>query len=146
MGHLEWNLRDLEVRMQAGHSESGRLSRQAGRRLILASLGIAVAVIAQAILQRAGLEFTGALLIALAALFGGWLLNTHAHVPGLPLTMAGIMALTVFLAGIIGTADTAVSGGTVFIALLLSVVARSWGVGLTVAVILVGAELLAAAL
>ncbi len=132
--------------MQAGHSESGRLSRQAGRRLILASLGIAVAVIAQAILQREGLEFTGALLIALAALLGGWLLNTHAHVPGLPLTMAGIMALTVFLAGIIGTADTAVSGGTVFIALLLSVVARSWGVGLTAAVILVGAELLAAAL
>lgn len=132
--------------MQAGHSESGRLSRQTGWRLILASLGIAVAVIAQAILQREGLEFTGALLIALAALLGGWLLNTHAHVPGLPLTMAGIMALTVFLAGIIGTADTAVSGGTVFIALLLSVVARSWGVGLTAAVILVGAELLAAAL
>ncbi len=132
--------------MQAGHSESGRLSRQAGWRVILASVGIAVAVIAQAILQREGLEFTGALLIALAALLGGWLLNTHAHVPGLPLTMAGIMALTVFLAGIIGTADTAVSGGTVFIALLLSVVARSWGVGLTAAVILVGAELLAAAL
>ena len=54
MGYLEWNLRDLEVRMQAGHSESGRLSRQAGWRLILASVGIAVAVIAQAILQAGG--------------------------------------------------------------------------------------------
>ena len=131
--------------MQTGHREPVRLSRQAGRRLILASLGIAAAVMAQAILQREGLEFTGAVLIAIAALLGGWLLNAHAHVPGLPLTMAGIMVISVLLTEIISTADAAVSGGTVFMALLLSVMAPSWSVGLTAVAILAGAELLAAA-
>ncbi len=131
--------------MQAGDRESGRLSRQAGWRLILAALGIAAAVIAQAFLQREGLEFTGAALIGIAGLLGGWLLNAHAHVPGLPLTMAAIMALTVFIVGFIDTADPAVSGGTVFVALLIGVMARSRGVGLTAVAILAGAELLAAA-
>ena len=132
--------------MQAGHRESERLSRQAGWRLILASLGIAAAVIAQALLQREGLEFTGAALIGIAGLLGGGLLNAHARVPGLPLTMAAIMALTTFIAGFIDTADAAVSGGTVFMALVISVVAPSRRVGLIAVAILAGAQLLAAAL
>lgn len=78
--------------MQAGGSESERLSRKAGWRLILASLGLAAALMAQAYLQRKGLEFTGASLIGIAGLLGGWLLNAHARVPGLPMAMAGVMA------------------------------------------------------
>jgi hypothetical protein len=131
--------------MQAGGSESERLSRKAGWRLILASLGIAAAVMAQAYLQRRGLEFTGAALIGVAGLFGGWLLNAHARVPGLPMAMTGVMALTVFLVGFLDSAGAAVSGGTVFMALAISVVAPSWGVGLIAVAILAGAQLLAAA-
>ncbi|UCG75922.1 MAG: hypothetical protein JSV95_00915 [Gemmatimonadota bacterium] len=121
-------------------------SRGAGGRLIAAALGMAAAVLAQALLHRVGLDFTGALLIAIAVLLGGWLLNAQARVPGLPLTVAGIMALTVLLTGLIDSATTAISGGTVFVALMLSAFARSWGVGLAVAVILAAAQLIAALL
>ena len=56
--------------MQAENSESGRLSRQAGWRLILAALVVAAAMLAQSLLPE-GLEFTGAALIGIAALLGG---------------------------------------------------------------------------
>lgn len=132
--------------MRAGHRESALSSPQAAWRLILAALLIGAAVIAQTLLQREGLEFTGAALVGIAGLLGGWLLNAHAQVTGLPLTMTAIMALVVFVAGFMDTANAAASGGTVFMALLVSVVARSWGVGLTALAILAGAELLAVAL
>jgi len=59
--------------------------------------------------------------------------------------MAAIMALVVFLAGFLDSAGAAVSGGSVFMALLISVVAPSWSLGLTAVAILAGAQLLAAA-
>jgi hypothetical protein len=113
--------------------------------LILAALGIAAAMLAQSFLQPEGLEFTGAALIGIAALLGGWLLSAHARVPGLPLTLATIMALVVFLAGFLDSADVAVSGGTVFMALVISLVAPSRRVGLIAVAILAGAQLVAAA-
>jgi hypothetical protein len=131
--------------MHPGDNESGKLSRQAGWRLILAALGIAAAMLAQSFLQPEGLEFTGAALIGIAALLGGWLLSAHARVPGLPLTLATIMALVVFLAGFLDSADVAVSGGTVFMALVISLVAPSRRVGLIAVAILAGAQLVAAA-
>jgi hypothetical protein len=126
--------------MHPGDNESGKLSRQAGWRLILAALGIAAAMLAQSFLQPEGLEFTGAALIGIAALLGGWLLSAHARVPGLPLTLATIMALVVFLAGFLDSA-----GGTVFMALVISLVAPSRRVGLIAVAILAGAQLVAAA-
>lgn len=132
--------------MQAGEGESARLSRQAGWRLILAALVIAAAVILQASLQQKGLAWTSAVVVAVAALWGGWLLNAHARVPGLPLTIGSVMAATVLLTELIGTASAAVSGGTVFVALMLSAVAGSWAVGLVVAAILVAAGLVAVVL
>lgn len=131
--------------MKTERRESGRLSRQAGWRLILAALVVAAAVLAQSFLQREGLQFTGAALISMGAVLGGWLLNSHGRVPGLPLTMAVIMALVVFLAGFLDPASTAVSGGTVFMALLISAVAPSRSVGLIAVAILAGAQLVAAA-
>ncbi len=121
------------------------LSREAGWRLLWASLGIAAAVIVQALAQRAGFGATsGALLMAGAGLWGGWLLNPYARIPGLPSTAAGIMALAIYIAALSGPSVSDVSGGAMFMVLMLSVVVRSWQIGIAATAILAGAQVLAA--
>jgi hypothetical protein len=78
-----------------------------------------------------------------AGLWGGWLLNPYARIPGLPSTAAGIMALAIYIAALSGPSVSDVSGGAMFMVLMLSVVVRSWQIGIAATAILAGAQVLA---
>ena len=116
--------------------------REAARGLLWVSLLYAISILAAAWLRSGGLlPGIDVALMMVASLTGGWVLNRRACVRGLPL-VAGVVSAVVALGdATLGDPLHAASGGAMFVALLLSTVARSWGVGLTSIAILTAAVL-----
>ena len=103
----------------------------------------AAAIIVSAWLRSAGsLPGVDAAVMVVAALVGGWTLNRRSRVRGLPLVAGAAMSAVALGDLALGTSAHAVSGGTMFVALLLSTVARSWGTGLAAISILAAAVFL----
>jgi hypothetical protein len=120
------------------------MPREAAWPLVWAALVVAAATIGRPLLDAAGFgPVSGALLVGGAGLVGGAILNRHARVPGLPSAVAGVMALALYLASLLGP-DAGSAGGTMFVALLLSVMVRSVRIGLVATAILAAALVLAA--
>ena len=131
--------------MYVSECETRSVSRAMGRRLIGVSLLIAGAILLSTWLRTTGT--TGGmdvLVLAAAALVGGWILNARSPVRGLPLAVGLIMAVVTLVGWALGDAGHAVPGATLFMALLLSAVARSWSVGLAATAILAVAQIVAA--
>ena len=80
--------------------------------------------------------------MVVAALVGGWTLNRRSRVRGLPLVAGAVMSAIVLGEAALGTSAHAISGGTMFMALLLSTEARSWRTGLATIAMLAGAVVL----
>jgi hypothetical protein len=111
-------------------------SRQEGIGLLMVALILAGAGLLAAALDSA---FNGTLVVVVATVMAGMLVNSRARVPGLPVMAAWIMAPAIVLSGIAGPGPSQ-GIGAVFIALLLSVVARSRAVGVAATVFLALAE------
>ncbi len=105
---------------------------------------IAAAIIVSAWLRSAGyFPGVGAAVMVAAALVGGWALNQRSRVRGLPLVAGTVMSAVALGEAALGTATHATTSGTMFMALLLSTMARSWGTGLATIALLTAAVLLA---
>ncbi len=118
--------------------------RAAARPLLWSALAVAAAVIGGALLAAAGFRpVYGALLVGAGGLVGGAMLNREARVPGLPSAVAGIMALAVYVASTRDASAAAGAGGSMFVALMLSVTVRSVRVGLVATSILAAGLVLA---
>ncbi len=124
--------------------ETRAFPRETAWRLLWVSLLCAAAIMVSAWLQSAGsLPGVGAAVMVVAAVVSGWTLNRRSRVRGLPLVAGAVMSAVVLGDAALGTSAHAVSGGTMFMALLLSTAARSWRTGLATIAILAGAVVLA---
>jgi len=119
---------------------SRAMTRETGNGLLWASLLMAGAILAAAWLRSSGSVpgFDVAVIVA-AVLVGGWILNRRALVRGLPLVAGAVMSAAALGHAILGTSGYAVSGGAMFVALLVSATARSWRLGLAAIAILAAA-------
>jgi len=113
------------------------MTLKTGSGLLWASLLMAGAILAAAWLRSSGSVpgFDVAVMVA-AVLVGGWILNRRALVRGLPLVAGAVMSAVALGQAILGTSGYAVSGGAMFVALLVSATARSWRSGLAAIAIL----------
>ena len=130
--------------MSVSDCQPRAVPREAGWRLLWVSLLIAAAIIVSAWLRSAGyFPGVGAAVMVAAALVGGWALNQRSRVRGLPLVAGTVMSAVALGEAALGMATHATTSGTMFMALLLSTMARSWGTGLATIAILTAAVLLA---
>ena len=119
------------------------IPRETGRRLLWVSLLLAAAIIVSAWLRSSGsLPGIDVAVMVAAALVGGWTLNRRSRVRGLPLVAGAVMSAVALGDATLGASAHAVSGGAMFMALLLSASARSWGSGLAAIAILAAAVFL----
>jgi len=135
--------------MDVPECRSRTLPRETGRGLLWASLLLAGAILVSSWLQSAGsVRGLDVAVMVAAVLVGGWALNRRALVRGLPLVAGGVMSAAALGNAILGDSLHAVSGGamfmallvsTMFMALLVSTTARSWRSGLAAIAILAAA-------
>jgi hypothetical protein len=116
------------------------MTRETGSALLWVSLLVAAAILAAARLRSSGFVpgFDVAVIVA-ASLVGGWILNRRVLIPGLPLVAGGVMSAAALGDAILGSSTYAVSGGAIFVALLVSSTARSRRSGLAAIAILAAA-------
>ena len=126
--------------MYVSDCRSRTMTRETGSGLLWASLLVAGAILAAAWLRSWGSVpgFDVAVMVA-AVLAGGWILNRGAPVRGLPLVAGAVMSAVALGHAFLGTSGYAVSGGAMFVALLVSATARSWRSGLAAIAILAAA-------
>lgn len=129
--------------MYASDCQTRGVPRGAASRLLWVSLFFAAAILAATWLgTSASLPGAGAGVMIAASLLAGWVLNGRSRVRGLPLVAGVVMAVMALGEITLGTSGFAISGGAMFMALLLSAMARSWGTGLATIAILAAASLL----
>jgi hypothetical protein len=126
--------------MYVSDCRSRAMTRETGTGLLWVSLLVASGILVSAWLEGAGpVPGLGVAVMVAAALVGGWILNRRALVPGLPLVAGGVMSAAALGDAILGSSAHAVSGGAMFVALLVSATARSWRSGLAAIAILAAA-------
>ena len=86
--------------------------------------------------------FASTLVMVVATVLGGMLVNGKARVPGTPVIVAWIMAPAVVLSGVV-VPGAGTPMGTVFMALLLAVVSGSRSVAVGVSIFLASVEVIA---
>lgn len=124
--------------------EGAVIPRNAARRQMGMSLVIATSVLLAAWLRRGDASASAPLLImALGGSIGGWIVNRHAPVRGLPLIAAAVMTGVMTLGQMLGCGLPAITDGTLFMAVLLSSLVRTRSAGAGVIALLAGAELVA---
>ena len=129
--------------MNQRHCDTEATSPGAAQRMIVMSLLFAAGILLSAWLGSTGAgPGVGVAVIAVAGLLGGWLLNSVAHVRGLPLALAAIGTTVTLVGWAMGWQGATPPGITTFMALLLTVNSRSWKAGLAVGGILAGSEIL----
>lgn len=112
---------------------------EAGRPLIGMALVVAGAAIVASMMDSV---FDSTLVMVVATVLGGMLVNAKARVPGTPLIVAWIMAPAVVLSGAVAPGAGA-PVGTVFMALLLATLSGSRSVAVVVGIFLASVEVIA---
>lgn len=121
-----------------------QLPGPAARRLLEVAVLVAGAMLASAWLRATGSAGLGVAVLAAGGMLGAWLLNHHARLRGLPLAAGTIMTAVAIVAWAVGgELDGVPPGGSLFVALLLSMYPRSWTVGILATLLLAGAEIVA---
>ena len=129
--------------MRVSECQADGIPREAGRPLLWVSVLLASAIMGSTWLRSSGsFPGIGVAVMAGAVLVGGWTLSRRSRVRGLPLVAGAVMSAVALGDAALGASTHAVSGGAMFMALLLSATARSWGSGLAAIAILAGAVLL----
>jgi len=117
--------------MYVSDCRSRAVPRETARGLLWVSLLFAASILAAAWLRSSGsLPGIDIALMVMASLAGGWALNRRARVPGLPAVAGVLMSMAAVGDATFGDSLHGASGGAMFMALLLSTVAPSWGSGL----------------
>ena len=124
--------------MYLSQCEDRSIPRQLGGRLLAAALLVASALIGATWLSAfVGVEGLDVVILAAAAVGGGWLLNGRARVRGLPLASGIVMAVANLAGWALGLGPVdAAGGGGMFVALMLSAMAPTWTVGIGVTLLL----------
>jgi len=114
-------------------------SREAAGPLITMALVLAGAALVTSMMDS---TFDATLVMVVATVLAGMLVNGKARVPGTPLIAAWIMAPAVVLSGVVAPA-AGVPVGTVFMALLLAALSASRSVAVGVSILLASVEVIA---
>ena len=114
-------------------------NREAAGPLIAMALVLAGAALVASIMDS---WFDSTLVMVVATVLAGMLVNGKARVPGTPLIAAWIMAPAVVLSGAVAPA-AGVPMGSVFMALLLAVISGSRSVAVGVSIFLASVEVIA---
>ncbi len=114
-------------------------NREAGGPLIAMALVLAGAALVASMMDS---WFDSTLVMVVATVLAGMLVNGKARVPGTPMIAAWIMAPAVVLSGAVAPA-AGVPLGSVFMALLLAVMSGSRSVAVVVSIFLASVEVIA---